>query len=80
MTTADEAWTAAQREWADPANWRGSGPLAVYHAPRDPRILVRKREMQYGWTLNFAHRASWVWAIGVPLAAAGVVALLVLLG
>lgn len=75
-----DAWVRAQREWGDRSNWRGSGLAAVYYAPRDPRILVRKRETHYGWTLNFAHRTSWAWAIGVPLATVGVVALLVLLG
>jgi uncharacterized membrane protein len=54
-----EGWIAAQREWQNSDNWRG-GWLGLYVAPNDPRILVRKREPRFGWTLNFAHRASWI--------------------
>ena len=53
--TPDEAWVAAQREWEDSANWRGPDVLAVYVAPRDPRIIVRKRIFHQGWTFNYAH-------------------------
>lgn len=64
-------------EWENPANWRG-GLLGVYVAPRDPRIWVPKK-YGYGWTLNFAHRGSWYWLIGLialPLLVVGLIALL----
>jgi uncharacterized membrane protein len=75
--TPDEAWAAAQREWENPANWRGPDVLAVYVAPRDPRIIVRKRIFHHGWTLNYAHRASWVWTAGLFGAVAGLIASMV---
>jgi uncharacterized membrane protein len=54
----DVSWRAAQAEWENPANWR---LLGCYVAPRDPRVWVRKRNPTRGWTLNFAHRSSWLW-------------------
>lgn len=59
-----------QSEWERPENWRG-GLMGIYVAPRDPRIWVPKRNPWMGFTLNFAHRASWWWMaflLGVPLA------------
>jgi uncharacterized membrane protein len=59
-------WLAAQAEWENSANWR----WGHYIAPRDPRVWVRKRNPQYGWTLNLAHRRSWMWLavlLGVPV-------------
>jgi len=55
----ETSWQDQEREWKDPSNWRG-GPLGLYVAPRDPRILVRKRTPYFGWTFNFAHQASWL--------------------
>ena len=62
MPTEDE-----EREWKDPRNWR-AGWLGVYVAPRDPRVWVPKRRPEFGYTLNFAHRRSWLWlaALLVP--------------
>jgi hypothetical protein len=51
-------WLAAKAEWENPANWRWHG---LYIAPRDPRVWVRKRNPIYGWTINLAHRQSWIW-------------------
>jgi uncharacterized membrane protein len=51
-------------EWSRPENWRG-GWLGVYVAPRDSRVWVPKRAPWIGWTLNFAHRRSWAWLIGL---------------
>jgi uncharacterized membrane protein len=34
----------------------------IYVNPEDPRIWVPKR-VGLGWTLNFAHRLSWVMLI-----------------
>ena len=58
---------AEDREWQNPQNWRG-GWLGIYVAPRDPRVWVPKRRPEFGSTLNFAHRSSWVWlaALLVP--------------
>jgi uncharacterized membrane protein len=56
-SVVDDGWTNAGREWRDPANWH----WGFYSAPNDPRIWVRKRTMHFGWTFNYAHRASWYW-------------------
>jgi uncharacterized membrane protein len=64
-------WAEHEREWRDEANWRG-GWLGIYVAPRDPRLVVRKKHPQFGWTFNFAHRGSWLLLgalIGIPLVA-----------
>ncbi len=66
------ATEAEEREWLDPRNWRARW-LGAYVAPRDPRVWVPKRHRGLGWTLNFAHRASWVW-LAALLAPAVVVA------
>jgi uncharacterized membrane protein len=63
----DTEWRAAQEEWKDLSNWR----WGLYVAPRDPRIWVRKHQIQFGWTFNFAHPVSWfllACLIGTPLA------------
>ena len=57
----DAEWRAAQEEWNDAANWRWG---LIYVAARDPRIWVRKRQMQFGWTFNFAHPVSWFLCAG----------------
>lgn len=57
-------------EWRDPGNWRAR---VFYVAPDDPRVWVPKRMPGFGWTLNFAHRAAWVWLaalIGIPVGVA----------
>jgi uncharacterized membrane protein len=67
-------------EWENPANWRGRGLFACYYAPRDPRVWVPKRIEALGWTLNFAHRASWYWLVGLvglPLVVVGLTVWLV---
>lgn len=53
---SNEEWSAAQEEWRNPANWH----WGVYRAPGDPHVWVRKQRAEFGWTLNLAHRASWV--------------------
>jgi len=63
-----------QAEWRDARNWRWG---AVYVAERDTRVWVPKRLRWTGWTLNFAHRAAYVW-LAVLLAPAVVVLLVVL--
>ena len=63
-----------KREWRDLRNWRG-GWLGIYVAPQDPRIWVPKLSGM-GWTLNFAHRASWWW---LALLLAGPIVLVLLL-
>jgi hypothetical protein len=41
--------------WRDPKSWRLG---MFYYAKADPRIFVQKRLPGFGWTLNFARRAS----------------------
>ena len=69
-----DAWVRAQQEWNEPSNWQG-GWLDIYCAPRDPRMMVRKRWSPGGWTFNFAHRASWYWTAVILLGAAAVLAI-----
>lgn len=63
--------TQAERndaEWHRDENWRGW--LDSYVAPNDTRVWVPKRSPWMGWTLNFAHRVSWLWLaalLGLPL-------------
>jgi hypothetical protein len=57
-----------ERLWADPRHWSAVG---IYRCAADPRIVVPKRRPWLGWTLNFAHPASWpvlVLAVIVPAA------------
>jgi hypothetical protein len=54
--------------WNDPANWRAR---YFYVCRDDPRLVVPKRERWRGWTVNFAHRAAWIYfavAMGVLIA------------
>lgn len=45
------------RLWEDPKHWRGG---AMYYCPEDPRVVVPKRTIWGGWTVNFAHaKAAW---------------------
>ena len=62
-------------EWRRPENWR-AGVLGVYHAPRDPRVWVPKRQQPLGWTLNFAHGRAWAWLVGVLASAVALAVLL----
>lgn len=74
MPTAPGRTDRYRGEGEDPANWRGKGLFAYYYAPSDPRVWVPKRIEALGWTLNFAHRASWYWLVGLvgtPLLIAG---------
>ena len=60
--------TPANREeglnqlWADPANWTRSG---LYRCESDPRLWVLKRGNGIGYTINVAHRRSWLMLVGV---------------
>lgn len=46
-----------EAEWRDRSNWR----WGAYYSPRDTRVWVSKPIRWTGWTLNFAHRAAWLW-------------------
>jgi uncharacterized membrane protein len=51
----------------DEDGWLAGG--AFYVNPDDDRLWVEKR-LGFGWTLNFAHRASWIILaalVGIPL-------------
>jgi uncharacterized membrane protein len=64
----NEEWLAAEKEWRNAENWL---PFGIYFARRDPRPRVRKQAPAFGWTPNFAHRASWWWValtLAVPAA------------
>ena len=64
-----------ERERQDPANDKGG---VFYDAPRDPRVWVPKR-WGLGWTLNFAHRASWWWVLAI-VGLASLAALMAVMG
>jgi uncharacterized membrane protein len=54
-------------EWARRDNWHARW---FYSSSRDSRVWVRKRNPEFGWTLNLAHLAGRIWAavlVGVPL-------------
>ena len=67
-----------QQELERPENWH-AGWFGVYIAPADPRIWVPKRTPHLGWTLNFAHRTSWLVLAALVLLPVGIVALATLL-
>jgi hypothetical protein len=52
MTSQD----TLDRLWSDPANWTHG---VVYRCAADPRLMVLKRE-GVGYTINIAHRRSWL--------------------
>ncbi len=54
-----------QAEWRNSDNWY----FGIYNSPRDTRVWVAKRIPWTGWTLNFAHRAAWIWTFGVVVPA-----------
>jgi hypothetical protein len=58
-----------EKLWSNPANWR---TRLFYYCKADPRFMVPKRNRWAGWTMNFAHRAAWIYlvvGIGLTLAA-----------
>jgi uncharacterized membrane protein len=66
-----------EREWANPANWRGP----FYFGERDSRILVRKRRgTGRGWTFNLASTGGRLTFTALIAAALAAVALAVALG
>jgi len=46
----------------DPENYKWG---IFYFNPKDPRILVPKRNRLMGWTLNFANPYSYLILIGI---------------
>ena len=50
--------------WADASNWYYGH--CIYWCPEDPRVWVPKPVKWTGWTLNFAHQASY-WLLGSML-------------
>lgn len=60
-------------EWSDPRNWKG-GLLGIYHARRDTRSIVPKRNPAFGWTFNTARPVGMaVTVLILALVVAGVV-------
>ena len=43
--------------WSDNRNWKWG---LFYNCPKDPRVIVPKRPMWAGRTLNFAHKKAYV--------------------
>jgi uncharacterized membrane protein len=43
----------------DPQHWKWG---IFYYNPHDPKLIV-KRHIGWGYTLNFAHRATWIFLI-----------------
>ena len=67
--TNDAEWEINNAEWERADNWHG-GWLGLYSSAHDTRIWVRKRNPEFGWTLNLARPAGRVWLtvlLGVPL-------------
>lgn len=57
----------------DQGNW-SRGPLKIYFARNDPRLIVPKYHEKFGWTFNFAHAAAMPLMIAMLLAPAIVAA------
>lgn len=66
-----------QRLWADPASWRGPRWFPVYFCERDARLMVPKPVPAMGWTLNFAHSASW-WALWGLMTVPSLIAMMII--
>jgi hypothetical protein len=64
-----------KRLWSDPANWTAMG----YRCSADPRLMVEKR-VGIGYTINTAHRRSWLIVIGLLVVALAPTAVNVALG
>lgn len=61
--------------WEDPKHWRGG---RGYYCPEDPRVIVPKRTIWGGWTVNFAHPKQAAMAIVLSMILAVVPVLLIL--
>jgi uncharacterized membrane protein len=48
----------------DPENYKWG---IFYFNPKDPRILVPKRNRMMGWTMNFANPYSYLIIIGIAV-------------
>jgi uncharacterized membrane protein len=66
-----------ERLWQDPQYWT---PPGIYRCPADPRLVVPKRRRWAGWTINFAHRGSWLVLLGSIVVAAGPILVVLALG
>lgn len=66
-----------QKEWDDPANWRGP----FYFGERDTRVLVPKRgRVRRGWTFNLANTAGRLIFTGIIALALAAMALAIAFG
>jgi uncharacterized membrane protein len=50
----------------DPRHWKWE---LIYYNPHDPKLIV-KRRIGWGYTLNLAHRATWIFLIIIMVAIA----------
>ena len=62
--------------WNDPKNWNS----VVYRCAQDPRVIVPRRLIWTGWTLNFAHPLAGFALFLSILLAAGPTMMLALMG
>jgi uncharacterized membrane protein len=46
----------------DPENYKWG---VFYYCPRDPRVILPKRNVAMGFTLNFARPGAWVVLAGI---------------
>jgi hypothetical protein len=53
--------------WKDPHNWK----WRVYYCKADPRVIVPRRLMWMGWTVNFARPSAIPW-VGLLVAVVAV--------
>lgn len=72
----DDQEVINQKEWERLENW--TGWLGTYRSAKDSRIVVPKRTVALGWTLNFAHRAAWWSLLGMLTVPFGLVVLVLL--
>ena len=62
--------------WSSPAHWT---PAGLYRCPADPRLMVLKREGA-GYTINVAHRRSWIILAALLIASMAPMVIQVVLG
>ena len=62
--------------WRNPAHWTTFG----YRCKDDPRVIVPKRNVSMGWTVNWAHPWAAVAMIALSLLALGPMLVVMWLG
>ena len=70
LVNAMDQTSINEQEWANPDNW-SDYEIGLYFSKRDSRVWVPKRERELGWTFNLAHARGALGFMGVLLAPAG---------